>query len=36
MNELAYRCYKLFEKEGVRVCVIGEKWEWFELVVEKV
>ena len=28
-NELAWRCYHLFKKEGLLLCVIGEKWEWF-------
>lgn len=29
VNELAYRCYKLFLEMGYVVCVLGEKWSWF-------
>lgn len=29
LNELAWMCCRLFQKEGYQVCVIGEKWEWF-------
>lgn len=29
LNELGWRCYKLFANAGLAVCVIGEKWEWF-------
>lgn len=29
LNELGWKCFKLFEKAGFKVCVIGEKWEWF-------
>ncbi len=31
LNELAWRCYKIFLKKGFSVCVIGEAWEWFGL-----
>lgn len=29
MNELAFLCYKMFKRFGLKVCVIGEKWSWF-------
>ena len=29
LNEAAWKCKRVFEKEGLKVCVIGEKWEWF-------
>lgn len=29
LNEWAWRCYRLFQREGYPVCCIGEKWEWF-------
>ncbi len=29
LNELAWNCYLLFRKMGYEICVIGEKWEWF-------
>jgi len=29
LNELSWKCYKVFINAGYEVCVIGEKWEWF-------
>ncbi len=29
LNELGWKCFKLFKHAGFKVCVIGEKWEWF-------
>lgn len=29
LNELAWRCCKVFKNAGYQVCVIGKKWEWF-------
>lgn len=31
LNELAWKCYKIFVKNGFDICVVGEKWEWFGL-----
>lgn len=31
LNEIAWRCYNVFQKLGYAVCVVGEKWEWFGL-----
>ncbi len=32
INELAWRCYRIFKKWGYEICVIGDRWEWFGLV----